>query len=184
MKSPAPLILETSRLILRPPTLEDLPSWIRFAGDEETMRYLGGVQSPSFAWRSLMTMIGAWTAHGYAMFSVIEKSSGQWMGRIGAWQPFEWPGTEVGWGLHADYWHKGFALEAAAASTNWVFETLEWSEVIHTIVPENTASIALAERLGSRYQRQAMLPAPLDIDVGIWQQTREQWFENRKQFGF
>ncbi|MEO6173126.1 MAG: GNAT family N-acetyltransferase, partial [Arenimonas sp.] len=105
------IVIETPRLILRPPTLEDLQDWVRFAGHEETMRHLGGVQSPSMAWRSLMTMIGSWEAHGYAMFSVIDKASGQWMGRIGPWQPLDWPGAEVGWGLHADYWHKGYALE-------------------------------------------------------------------------
>lgn len=181
MKSP---VIETPRLILRPPTLEDLPDWVRFAAHEETMRHLGGVQSASNAWRSLMTMMGAWTAHGFAMFSVIEKSSGQWIGRIGPWQPLDWPGTEVGWGLHADYWRKGYALEAAAATIDWSFENLGWSEVIHTIVPENIASISLAEKLGSKYQGQAVLPAPISLEVGVWQQTRDQWSENRKRQGF
>lgn len=177
------LVIETDRLVLRPPSLDDLQDWIRFASDEETMRHLGGVQSASNAWRSLMTMMGSWTAHEFAMFSVIEKSSGQWMGRIGPWQPLEWPGTEVGWGLHADFWRKGYAFEAAAATIDWTFENLDWPEVIHTIAAENTASIALAEKLGSKYQRQAVLPAPMSIEVGVWQQTREQWFENRKRFG-
>jgi len=177
------IVIETSRLILRPPMLEDLQHWIRFAGHEETMRYLGGVHSPSMAWRSLMTAIGSWVAEGYAMFSVIEKSSGQWMGRIGPWQPLEWPGTEVGWGLHADHWRRGYALEAAAATIDWSFENLHWSQVIHTIAAENVASIALAEKLGSRYQRQAILPAPMNLEVGVWQQTREQWADNRHRLG-
>jgi len=177
------VIIETPRLILRPPALEDLQDWVRFASHEDTMRHLGGVQSASLAWRSLMTMIGAWSAHGYAMFSVIEKSRGTWMGRIGPWQPLDWPGTEVGWGLHADFWHRGFALEAAAASVDWVFENLDWHEVIHTIAAENLSSIALAEKLGSKYQRQAMLPAPMSLEIGVWQQTREQWTENRKRLG-
>ena len=178
-----PLIIETPRLILRPPALEDLQDWVRFAAHEETMRHLGGIQSSSNAWRSLMTMMGSWSAHGYAMFSVIEKSSGNWIGRIGPWQPLDWPGTEVGWGLHADFWRQGFALEAAAATIDWSFENLNWSEVIHTIAAENEASIALAEKLGSKYQRQAIFPAPISLEVGVWQQTREQWFENRKRFG-
>ena len=32
-------------------------------------------------WRALMTMIGSWHAHGFAMFSVIEKATGRWIGR-------------------------------------------------------------------------------------------------------
>lgn len=38
---------------------------------------------------------GAWTIRGFSMFSVIEKDSGQWIGRLGPWQPEGWPGTEV-----------------------------------------------------------------------------------------
>jgi RimJ/RimL family protein N-acetyltransferase len=181
--NPGTIRIETARLILRPPALEDLQDWVHFAAHEETMRHLGGVQSPSNAWRSLMTMIGSWAAHGYGMFSVIEKSSGKWMGRIGPWQPLDWPGAEVGWGLHADYWHQGYALEASAASIDWAFEKLKWPEVIHNIAAENIASIGLAEKLGSTYQRQAVLPAPMNLEVGVWQQNRQQWLANRNRFG-
>jgi RimJ/RimL family protein N-acetyltransferase len=175
-------VIETSRLILRPPTLQDLDHWVRFAGDQKTMLHLGGVNPPSMAWRSLMTMIGSWSAHGFGMFSVIEKNSQQWIGRIGPWQPLEWPGTEIGWGLHADFWGRGYAFEAAAATIEWAFERLAWREVIHTIASENTASIALAEKLGSTFQRKATLPAPMNLEVGVWQQTPEQWQKNKKAF--
>ena len=30
--------------------------------------------------------------HGYAMFSVIEKETGRWVGRVGPWTPADWPG--------------------------------------------------------------------------------------------
>jgi RimJ/RimL family protein N-acetyltransferase len=177
------IVIETPRLLLRPPTLADLQSWVNFASDEATMRHLGGMQPPSMAWRSLMSMIGSWHANGFAMFSVIEKSSGHWVGRIGPWQPLEWPGAEVGWGIHAHYWRRGYALEAAAASIDWVFEHLHWPEIIHTIAADNLASIALAEKLGSRYVRQDKLPAPMNLDVGVWQQTRAQWQLTRQQLG-
>ena len=93
--SPAP-ILETDRLILRAPVAEDFEPWAEFAADAETMRFLGGVQARSVAWRGLCTVVGAWTVRGFSMFSVIEKSSGRWVGRLGPWQPEDWPGTEVG----------------------------------------------------------------------------------------
>jgi hypothetical protein len=44
-----------------------------------------------------MVMIGAWPAHGFAMFSVIEKESGRRIGRLGPWQPDGWPGHKIGW---------------------------------------------------------------------------------------
>jgi RimJ/RimL family protein N-acetyltransferase len=110
------------------------------------------------------------------MFSVIEKASGRWIGRVGPWQPYGWPGPEVGWGLHPDAWGKGYALEAAAAAMDYAFDVLGWTEVVHCINPENTRSAALARRLGSTIQGQATMPPPLQHEVvDLWGQTREAW---------
>jgi RimJ/RimL family protein N-acetyltransferase len=86
--------LDTTRLLLRPPRLEDLDAWAAMMTDEETARFIGGVIPRAVVWRGLMTMIGSWHALGFAMFSVIEKSSGRWVGRLGPWMPEGWPGPE------------------------------------------------------------------------------------------
>ena len=44
--------LETPRLILRPTRLEDFEAWAAFMGDTETMRFMGGTQPRSMAWRA------------------------------------------------------------------------------------------------------------------------------------
>jgi RimJ/RimL family protein N-acetyltransferase len=168
--------LETGRLLLRPTAAEDLDGWAELMGDPETARFIGGVQPRAACWRGMMTMAGSWACHGFAMFSVIEKSSGRWIGRIGPWQPEGWPGTEVGWGLVKSACGKGYAHEAAVAAIDWAFETLGWSDVIHSIDPANTPSIRLAERLGSVNRGPGKLPAPFEHHpIEIWGQTREQW---------
>src|SRR5437870_1326585 len=101
--------LETERLILRPTAAADFEPWAAFMGDEEATRHLGGVQPRSVAWRGLLQVAGAWTIQGFSMFSVIEKTSGRWLGRLGPWQPYDWPGTEVGWGIVRDAWGRGYA---------------------------------------------------------------------------
>lgn len=169
------LRLETSRLVLRPTAAEDFEPWVRFMADADVMRHIGGVQPRAIAWRSFVGMAGAWQIDGFAMFSVIEKASGQWIGRIGPWRPAEWPGTEVGWSLVRQAWGKGYAVEAASAAMDWAFDTLGWDQVIHTIVPENTASSAVARRLGSRLLRTGRLPEPHAIECGIWGQSRDEW---------
>jgi RimJ/RimL family protein N-acetyltransferase len=64
---------------------------------------------------------------------------------------------------------------------DWAFSTLGWTEVVHSIVSDNLASRALAERLGSRILRQCSLPAPYQhITVDVWGQSREQWLARRK----
>lgn len=173
--APAP-ILETQRLILRAPNSEDLEPWLAFSADTETMRFLGGVQAPSMAWRGLCAMAGAWEIHGFAMFSVIEKATGRWVGRLGPWQPLDWPGTEVGWGIVREAWGKGYAPEGAAAAIAYAFDTLGWDEVIHCIDPANTPSQAVARKLGSRVLRSGRMPPPLDtIPIEVWGQSRADW---------
>jgi RimJ/RimL family protein N-acetyltransferase len=115
------------------------------------------------------------------MFSVVEKSTGKWIGRLGPWYPEGWPGTEVGWGLIKDAWGKGYAAEGASAAIDWAFANLRWTEVMHIIDPQNVPSIVLAERLGSTDLGACKLPPPLDaLNVRAWGQSREQWLAAKR----
>jgi len=173
--------LETTRLTLRPTRAEDFEGWAALMADEAS-KFIGGPQPRSAAWRGFVSVAGAWAIQGYSMFSVIEKASGRWIGRVGPWVPEAWPGTEVGWGLNKDAYGHGYATEAAAASIDWAFETLGWTEVIHTIAPENLNSQAVAKRLGSTMLRSTTLPAPFaGVVVDVWGQSRSQWQAQRSR---
>jgi RimJ/RimL family protein N-acetyltransferase len=175
------LRIETPRLTLRPTRWEDFDAWAAFLADEEATRFLGGVQARPLAWRTMMCMAGAWFLGRPAMFSVIEKSTGRWVGRLGPWTPEGWPGTEVGWGIARECWGRGYATEGAAASIDWAFDNLGWTEVIHTIAPDNIASQGVARRLGSRNRGPGKLPPPFeDQPVDVWRQTREEWRARRR----
>lgn len=182
MKTVSPLgpTLVTARLILRPTDAEDFERWAEFCADPVTMQFLGGVQARATAWRTMATMAGSWVVRGYGMFSLLERATGRWVGRIGPWQPEGWPGTEVGWGLHRDATGKGYAVEAAAAAIDWAFAELGWSEVVHAIAPANAPSANVAQRLGSRILRKSRLPPPLEnYEVDVWGQSREEWRARR-----
>jgi RimJ/RimL family protein N-acetyltransferase len=173
-------VLETSRLLMRPPRREDFDAYAEFAADEVAARYLGGAQPRSVAWRSFCAMVGAWQVRGFAMFSVFEKASGRWVGRVGPWLPEDWPGTEVGWGIVRDCWRRGYATEAATAAIDWAFDTLGWTDVIHVIETTNAASQAVARKLGSRNRGRGKLPAPHEsVVIDVWGQSREEWFARR-----
>jgi len=145
------------------------------------MTWLGGVSSPSVVWRIMRTIAGSWALDGFGMFSVIEKASGKWIGRIGPLHPHGWPDREVGWGLLTAAQGQGYAMEAAIASMDFAVDILGWDQVIHTVNPGNAASAALAGRIGSHIMRQAQLPDPYaDQIVDVWGQTGEAWRENRK----
>jgi RimJ/RimL family protein N-acetyltransferase len=168
--------LETARLLLRPPLPGDFDGWAAMMAEDETTRFLGGVQPRAAAWRGFLTMAGAWQIQGFAMFSVIEKATGRWIGRLGPWHPEGWPGTEVGWGLCRAATGKGYAQEGSIAAIDWAFATLGWTEVIHCIHPDNRPSQALAARLGATNRGPGKMPPPNDaLPVDIWAQSREAW---------
>lgn len=164
-------ILETDRLLLRPIDAErDFEGWARLMADELTVRYIGGkTLERAMAWRNMAGVIGHWQIRGYGFFSVEEKTTGQWVGRVGPWFPEGWPAPEIGWTISRDHWGKGYASEAGRASLDYVRETLGWGEVIHAIVDGNHASAAVARKLGSEYLRsQQGIGGVVGEDTEVW----------------
>lgn len=168
--------LETDRLILRVPRREDFEDFAELNADEEAMRFIGGHMPRAAAWRKFLVMPGAWAIQGFAMFTVVDRQSGDWLGQMGPWQPEGWPGTEVGWAFKRSAWGRGYATEAGIAAIDWAFDHLGWHEVIHSIDPGNHASQALAARLGASNSGPGRLPEPFENSpIDIWRQSREQW---------
>jgi RimJ/RimL family protein N-acetyltransferase len=147
-------ILETSRIILRPPVDADLDGWAAFDADARATRFFGGPKNRAQAWEMLASAAGMWMLHGCGLFSVFEKATGQWIGRIGPWKP-EGATAEIGWAILPSHWGKGYATEGAAAAINWAVSHLGWSEIAHCIDADNTLSIAVAHRLGAKWLRVA-----------------------------
>ena len=170
--------IQTQRLILRPVDPErDFESWARAMADEETVRFLGTAPlSRAEAWRNMAAVIGHWSIRGYGFFSLEDRQTGQWVGRVGPWNPEGWPEPEVGWTISPDYLRKGYAYEAASASLDYVFNTVRWPRVIHVILKGNVPSAALAVKLGSRLLRtQQGIPGITDQEVMIYGQSKEDY---------
>lgn len=166
--------IETQRLLLRGFREEDLDPYAEMCGDPEVMRYIGAGKPLSRweSWRNMAMMLGHWQLRGYGMWAVEERSSGEMIGRIGCWQPENWPGFEIGWTLRRAYWGRGLATEGAKAAMDYAFGELQQSHVISLIRPENYASRRVAEKLGEK------LEGTTEIFVGeavIYGMSREDW---------
>jgi RimJ/RimL family protein N-acetyltransferase len=175
------VILESKRLRLRTPRREDLASWIEMYGDAELTKYAGGVLTVGQAWSRIMAIAGSWSLMGFGPFAIEVKTDGRWAGCAGPWQPQGWPGLEIGWRLARWAHGQGYATEAAALAMDWTFDALKAPEVIHTIDVRNQASIAVAERLGSR--RTPERAASGVCGDAIWTQSSSDWAGgNRARF--
>ncbi len=113
-------VIETGRLILRPWQNRDIAANTAMLSDPGTARFITPDDKPVTTeiggWRNAAVIAGHWALHGFGMFAVDEKSSCNYIGRVGPWSPPEWPGFEVGWGIAKECRGKGYAVEAARAS--------------------------------------------------------------------
>ena len=162
-------IIETDRLILREISMDtDFEAHCSLMSDEETVRFIGGkTMTPAENWRYMAMLTGHMKIRGYGFMSVVEKATGQWIGRVGPWFPEGWPEPEVGWTIHHDHWRKGYAKEAGAACVDYVFNTLGWDRIIHVIAEDNIASIKTAEAIGSKRMYEVGHLPPFG-DVKCW----------------
>lgn len=144
--------LQTERLTLRAMSEDDLdPLAAWFETDDSAI--LGGPFSRGHVWRSIALMLGHWQLRGFGMWSVTDTATGQFLGRVGPWFPESWPDREIGWMLLPEARGKGIAFEAAQAARTYAYDTLGWTTAISLIDPKNTASQALATRLGATHER-------------------------------
>lgn len=146
--------LETPRLILRGPEPRDIEPMIAFLLDQERAEGFGSASNRGEAWRWFALNVGHWHIHGYGYFTVEMRDTGETAGITGIWNPEGWPEPELGWALFAGFEGRGLAFEAALRARQWAYEALGFPTLTSNIVPGNARSIALAERLGARFERE------------------------------
>jgi RimJ/RimL family protein N-acetyltransferase len=129
------------------------------------------------AWRALALQIGHWELRGFGMWAVAERSApGEFLGRIGFFEPEGWPGFELGWALARPVWGRGYATEGARAALEHGFTTLQRSRVISLVSPQNTRSAGVARRIGEAIvDRIELRGKPADV----WAIDRSSWLASR-----
>ena len=164
--------LETENLILRPFKDEDVDDYFGVLDSPEVRRWLHIPESldRSEAWQQMAWFVGQWELRGTGHWALEEKKSGQFVGRAGLHRPerHDWPGVEVGWLLHPDYWGRGYATEAGAVAVRYGFEDLQVDKLFSCILPENHRSQAVAKRLGFEFLEERILAFFPKLPHGIW----------------
>ncbi len=145
--------LETDRLILRAPAQQDFPAVAAFLTDQERAAGFGAMPDIPKAWRWFATNVGHWAWHGYGYFIMELRDTGKACGMTGIWNPHGWPEPELGWVVFDGYEGHGLAAEGARRARQWAYDDLGLTTLTSNIVPGNTRSVALAERLGALFER-------------------------------
>ena len=158
-------MIETERLVLRKPRLEDAADLAVAYADPEVVRYIGDGTTATLAEveEGIAQWLERWDSWGLSLCSLERREDGRVLGRVGflLWDPDTWevPGDEVelGWLLAREHWGKGYATEAALALRDWAFDERGLTRLISLIDPTNLASIGVAERIGEQYERDVVV---------------------------
>lgn len=150
--------VETNRLLLRIPESADAAPLLTIHEDPKA---IGRVQVTAtqgglpIAWRNVAYMVGHWQLRGFGEWTIVEKASGEVIGRVGFSYPDGAPAPELGWIIRSDRWGQRFASEAARAGIAWFWANTTIPFAISTIAPDNVPSLRIAKRLGGIEQRGA-----------------------------
>jgi RimJ/RimL family protein N-acetyltransferase len=149
--------LETARLTLRPPRLEDFEPYAAFFASDRSI-YQDGPLDRARAWKEFAAVVGQWALRGYGAWSVEERTTGAYVGEAGIFHAAHYPEPEIGWMVLADAEGKGIAHEAVIAVRAFAYGTLGLKTLVSYIDAANARSIRLAERLGAIHDDDAPLP--------------------------
>lgn len=133
-------------------TKEDFPALTDMLYDERVMYAYAHTFSEDEAQAWLYNQLRRYKEDGFGLWAVILKETGKIIGQCGITKQRipEKEVLEVGYLFSADYWHKGFATEAAIACKNYAFENLGANEVYSIIRDNNYASQNVAKRNGMK----------------------------------
>ncbi|MEO0495776.1 MAG: GNAT family N-acetyltransferase [Pseudomonadota bacterium] len=176
-------IIETERLVLRAFKQADIVRFAEMHADEDATQFTGGTKDLTASWLRMSAMLGSWSLKGFGPFAVEAKRDRKLVGLAGPWQPEgKWKEAEISYAFHPDSHGQGFAKEAVEACLRFVYETLEWPEAMSCIDKENAKSIALAEKLGARFERNIKIYKTVPVQVWRYPYPAE-FDENWKLWG-
>lgn len=147
-----PTHIETARLILRKPVVEDTPLiYEAYANDAEVTRYL--------TWRPHRTVadgeepaahrLAAWETGEYFCWVVtLREEGGELIGMISI-RPDEWR-VDLGYVLGRKFWGRGYMTEAVRAVVDYALAETEVFRVWAVCDVENAASARVLEKAGMR----------------------------------
>jgi len=152
------MTVETSRLLLRRMAASDAAELYQATGDHEVMRYWnsGGDQDIEQAKQRIDRINNHWEEHGFGDWGVVEKESGRLIGFSGLHYVADISEVNIGYAFEKSKWRQGLGFETGQAILDFGFRELGLSEVVAIIMPDNIASIKLAEKFGMTFWKQFM----------------------------
>jgi len=144
------MILETTRLILRELEQNDFNDVCKLLQDPVVMYAYEGAFNNQEVQDWLDKQFKRYQNNGFGLWGVVEKNSKELIGQCGiTYQEYDDRQIpEIGYLFRKEFWHKGYATEAAMACKKYAFNILGFNEVYSIIRDTNISSQNVALRNG------------------------------------
>ena len=160
--------LTTAHLKLRRFTDDDLDAIEPILSHPEVMRFSrSGPLSRNDCAKFLAWCQEQYRVHGAGLRAVEYRSTAHVIGFCGlAFQHIDGADeVEIGYRLHPDFWGRGLAPEAASAIRDYAQQVRRHRRLISIIDAKNVASIRVAEKIGMRYEKDALFKDTIPVRV-------------------
>ncbi|MEM6482414.1 MAG: GNAT family N-acetyltransferase [Pseudomonadota bacterium] len=140
-------VLETERLILRAPRMEDFNAMADMLLGPRG-RFYGNCKTRDEVWGEFLQLTATWYLSGFGAWTAVDKETDEIVGffQIGAEPGDHEP--ELGYVVSQKAEGRGFAFEASEAVRNYALAEFELSSLVSYVDAANSRSIALSQRLG------------------------------------
>lgn len=149
----SPVIIETERLQLLEMTPDDIDALSAIIQDEAVMYAYNGAfdDDETAAW--MQKQLQRYKDWNFGLWAVYLKQTGKMIGQCGITMQEYRTGLvpEIGYLFARNYWHKGYATEAAKACREYGFNTLHFDTIYSIIRDTNIPSQKVAIRNGMRH---------------------------------
>ena len=144
------IILQTERLLLRPPVAADISRFVPFLNDFDVTKNLSRLPHPyseddGCAW---VVRTAGERVRGEAFpFIVMEKTEGRLIGICGVQPQLDFM---LGYWFGKPYWGRGYATEAVRRVTKFAFDELGTNRLTASWIDDNPASGRVLEKIGCK----------------------------------
>ncbi len=144
---------ESDRLLYRPLTKDDIPSWVEFFIGNDLLEYLGmdlKKSKETLAEEWISGQFNRYKNQGLGHLAAILKNSGDFIG-MGGIIPRELDGRneyEIAYSLKPKYWGNGYATEIARNMKIYGIKNIDAERFISIIDVENIDSAKVARKNG------------------------------------
>jgi len=168
----------TPRLELRPFNESDIEGIASLLADREATRFIGGVKSREIAADSVRSMRDAFAARGWGTLAVVQRGEERCVGYCGVRPLPHTAEIEIAFALQQRCWNRGFATEAASASIDAAFTSLQIRSIVATVYPDNKPSLRVLEKLGMKLESEVFGHWPMTTAL-LFRIQAEKWSRQR-----